>query len=106
MVNEMYKCKNCGHQIKRYKGRYRHVLESSPPCTTNFRDNKNGLCGGLDFDKYYKHGIIECIHDHDCNKTHLILKNRCSCGCKYPRPKYSLIKRILYCVFGIRSKPS
>ncbi len=69
------KCKNCGHVIIKRHERYFHIIE-------------------IDFDKFHNMGM----------DIHYILKYKCKCGCNYPRPYYTLIQRILYDLFGYKSK--
>lgn len=88
-------CKNCGHEIKRRTGKWWHYRLLSLGCPKN--ENYRGECG---------YTLMECANKFlpPCQNYHTVAR-QCNCGCKYPRPKYSLTQKILYHVFNIHSKP-
>jgi hypothetical protein len=93
-MEKTYRCRNCGHQIVKIGNRWKHL--SDYECPTH--NNERGKCG---------YTINECSEKFiaPCSYLGWVPAIKCDCGCRYPRPSYSFIKRKLHRLFGIRSQP-
>ena len=94
MRQTMVKCRKCGHEIVKLKRKWKHCVSIKCPQNNGTR----GKCG-YTIEECGKKDFAPCSGMW----THAVV---CGCGCRNPTPYYSFIKRILYCLFGIKTQPS